>query len=503
MPNPDAYTALVGALREAAVLASSQALLSWDQETGMPPRGAPLRAEQLSLLSSLVHARRTDPRIGDWIAACEADPQIRADPVQRANVREMRRDFERAARLPDSLVRELAETSSLALQAWKGAREDDDFAAFAPWLERTLELARAKAECYAAGGDPYDALLDEWEPGMTSAELGRIFGELRARLAPLIAQIADAPPPPDPHRERRSLPVEAQREWCARVAGRIGFDFGAGRLDVSAHPFCQGVGPGDTRLTSRFRPDGFLDALLSTLHEAGHGMYEQGLPKAEHFGEPLAESVSLGIHESQSRLWENMVGRSRPFWEWALPEARRSFGGALDGLDAEELYRASNRVEPGLIRTESDETTYNLHVMLRSDLERALLGGDLAVADLPAAWNDRIRADLGLVVPDDRRGCLQDIHWAMGAIGYFPTYTLGNLYAAQFWATIRRALPEMDTGIVRGDFAPLLGWLRENVHVHGRRFPATELCERVTGSPLSADSLVGYLEAKLRPIYGL
>ncbi|HEX2092709.1 MAG TPA: carboxypeptidase M32 [Longimicrobiaceae bacterium] len=499
------YAELTRHLREAAVLASARATLAWDQETMMPPAGVALRAEQLSALTALAHERRTSPRVAELLVACEEDPELTGDPVTAANLREVRREYELITRLPTSLVRELAETSSQALEVWRDARERDDFPAFAPWLERIVRLNRAKAECYGVpeGGDLYDPLLDEYEPGMTSVEVERVFTSLRAGLAPLIEAIAESPRRPDPRIAKIAIPRQRQEELNRRVLERIGFDFGAGRMDVSTHPFCEGMGPGDTRLTTRYTEEGFLDSLVSCMHEAGHGMYEQGLPKAEHFGQPIAEAASLGIHESQSRMWENMVGRSRPFWDWALPEARRVFGATLDGVDGEEAYAFLNSVEPGLIRVEADEATYNLHVMLRFDLERAMLCGDLPVRDLPGAWNGRIRQDLGIEVPDDRRGCLQDIHWSLGAMAYFPTYTLGNLYSAQLWETIVAAVPELDDRMRAGDFAPLLGWLRENVHRHGRRFPAPELCERVTGRPLSPEPLLRYLEGKLRPLYGI
>jgi carboxypeptidase Taq len=501
-----AYTELLAHLRETATLYSVSATLGWDQEVMMPPAAAALRGEQLSLLAALVHERRTSPRTGELLEECEADEALAANPAAAANLRELRRDYDRSTRLPTPLVREWAETTSRSMHAWRDARERSDFAAFAPWLEKILRLNRERAACFGIpeGGETYDALLEEFEPGMRTRTLQRIFADLRAGLAPLIRAASESGHRPDTSCLRTPLAVEQQAEFNRGVLERMGFDFEAGRLDVSAHPFCEGMGPGDTRLTTRYREEEFAGALNASMHEAGHGLYEMGLPKAERFGQPLAEAASFGIHESQSRMWENLVGRSRPFWDWALPAMQAAFPGtALAGLDVERVYRAMNAVEPCLIRIESDEATYNLHIMLRFDLERALLSGDLAVADLPAAWNDRVRADLGLEVPDDAHGCLQDIHWSMGAIGYFPTYTLGNLYAAQFWTAIHRAVPDLEERIRAGEFHPLLGWLRENVHAHGRRFTAPELCERITGRPLSHEPLLRYLEEKVKAVYGV
>jgi carboxypeptidase Taq len=400
----------------------------------------------------------------------------------------------------------MAETSSRAMHVWREAREKNDFGMFAPWLERTVALNRRLAEAlgWPDGGVPYDALLDAYEPGMTTAELTRTFDALRAGLAPLIRGVAERGAHPDTSWQRTPLPVDAQVAFNREMVRRMGFDLDAGRLDVSAHPFCEGVGPGDTRMTTRYAPEQFFSALSGTMHECGHGLYEQNLPKDTRFGQPLAEAASVGIHESQSRMWENLVGRSRPFWEWALPAIRQAFGPTeLDRIDVETAYRGMNVVRPNLIRIESDEATYNLHIMLRFDLERAMLSGDLKPADVPGAWNERVKADLGLDVPDDARGCLQDIHWSMGAFGYFPTYTLGNLYAAQFWGTLREALPGLDDDLRRGEFGGLLAWLKENVHRHGRRFTAPELCERITGRRLSHEPLLAYLREKLAPIYGI
>ena len=501
---PSAYADLLAALREAATLRSVIATLGWDQETVMPPAAAGMRAEQMALLAGLAHERATDPRLGDLLARAESDPAVLEDAAAAANVREIRRDYDRATRLPTSLVRDIAETASRAMEAWKSARADDDFAAFAPWLEKTIGLARQRAGHLGTpeGGELYDALLDEYEPGMTAARLERVFGELRAGLAPLIAAVAESGSHPDESPARITLPIPAQEAFCRGVLERIGFDLAAGRLDTSAHPFCEGAGPGDTRLTNRYRPNGWADALSSVMHEGGHGLYEQGLPKAERWGEPLAESASLGIHESQSRLWENLVGRSLPFWRWALPEARAVLGDTLAPLTPEQVFRALNVIRPGLIRVESDEATYNLHIMLRFDLERALLRGDLAVGDLPATWNERVHADLGLEVPNDAFGVLQDVHWSMGAFGYFPTYTLGNLYAAQLWEAVEAEIPDLPRQMEAGQFAPLLAWLRREIHVHGRRFSAEELCTRATGAPVSPGPLLSYLRHKIGAVYG-
>jgi carboxypeptidase Taq len=503
--RPKAYEELRTELRETELFASVGALLAWDQETMMPPSATPLRAGQAALLSQLVHERRTSNRFRDLLEESERGIQAESDPIGAANLREIRRGFDQAVKIPTSLVRDFAETTTHAQHAWKDARQRSDFSTFAPWLEKIIQLTRAKAGYLQLpdSTDLYDSLIDEYEPGAKTSDIVAVFADLRERLTPLIRDVAAAERRPDNRIHHLSIPIADQVGFNAQVAERVGFDFSSGRLDTSTHPFCQGVGPGDTRMTTRYRDDGFFDALSSTLHETGHGLYEQGLPKDTHLGEPLSEPVSLGIHESQSRMWENFVGRSRAFWTWALPEAQRAMGAPVDGVDVDEVYGAMNLVQPNLIRVDSDEATYNLHIMLRFDLERALLAGDLKVEDLPGEWNARIRSDLGLEVPDDRRGCLQDVHWSMAAIGYFPTYTLGNLYAAQFWARIREQLPNLDEEISVGEFGGLLGWLRQEIHRHGRRYTAPELCRMVSGKPLSALPFMQYLEGKLRPLYGV
>lgn len=499
------YDSLKVLLRENAVLESASRVLAYDQETVMPEQGSGLRAQQLEAMSALVHERKTSKWLGDLLSACEADGATVADPVAKANLAELRRDYDRATKLPTDLVSEIAKTSSLGMHAWKDARAKSDFSLFLPWITKTLELYRRKAECYVggkvpAGGELYDALLDEYEPGMTAARTRAIFGPFRERLVPLIDRVARSKAP-DESLARLEFPVEKQVAFCTMVAKAIGFDYEAGRMDVSTHPFCDGIGPGDTRMTNRYRADGWADSLSTAMHEGGHALYEQGLPKADCFGQPLAEAISLGIHESQSRLWENLVGRSRSFWTWGAGQVASMLGGGLAGASPDAIYKAVNIVRPNLIRVESDELTYNLHIMLRFDLERAMLAGDLNPKDLPGEWNKRVKADLGLTVPDDRRGCLQDVHWSMGLIGYFPTYTFGNLYSAQFWEAVQRDIPDRDAKMSRGEFAPILSWLRTNIHVHGRRYGAEELCQKVTGKALSHDPLLRHLEAKVNAVY--
>ena len=497
------YDELKKTLLEVGTLTSVGSLLSWDQETMMPPKAAGFRAEELAMISSLAHRRFTDPRVGDLLAACEENPELLTDPVESANLREIRRDYERARKLPTELVAEMSETSSRAMEAWKHARKDSDFETFRPWLEKQVRLNRQKAECYGApeGGDTYDALMEDFEPGMRDAELEQIFTPLREALTLLIGELTSSPHQPDCSPCTLKLPIAKQRAFNHLVAEQVGYDFKAGRLDTSAHPFTDGLAPGDTRITTRYSETGFMESLYSTLHEAGHALYEQGLPKNGRHGQPLSQAIGLGIHESQSRMWENQVGRSRAFWQWALPLAKKEFGAPLDSFEVDDYYRAVNFVQPSLVRTGSDEVTYNLHIMLRFHIERALIRGDLPVADVPAAWNERIKLDLGLDVPDDRHGCLQDIHWSAGSLGYFPTYTLGNLYAAQLWESVTSQIPDLDDQMARGEFGGILEWLRMNIHRHGRRYAAHEICTELTGRPLDHEPLVRYLEAKLKPVY--
>jgi len=499
----DAYTELIRCERETALLGSCGSLLSWDHQTYMPPKGAAHRAGQLGLLAALVHRQATAPRIGELLAAVEGSELV-ADPVSEAAVsaREIRRDYDRAVRLPEGLVRELAETTALAHDVWARAREAADFALFRPWLEKIVGLKRQQADALGYAALRYDALLEEYEPGETTARLLPLFAELKAALVPLVRAIGESGRAPDSSLLARDYPVEAQAAFGMAAATAIGFDFEAGRLDVTRHPFCCGIGPGDVRLTTRYNPRDFADAFFSIVHEAGHGLYDQGLDPAA-FGTPLGSAVSLGIHESQSRLWENLVARSRPFWDYAFPRLQAAFPQALAGVSPTDFHRAVNHVRPSFIRVDADEVTYNLHILLRFELERALLAGELAVADLPAAWNEEFARLFGLTPPDDARGCLQDVHWSGGDFGYFPTYALGNLYAAQFFAQARAELGDLDGMFRRGEFLPLRDWLAAKIYRQGRRFRAQELVVAVTGRPLAAAPLLTHLRGKYGELYRL
>jgi carboxypeptidase Taq len=492
-------TRLYREIREITVLGSLGAVLGWDERTQMPAQGTELRAEQLSMLATLIHQRFTSPQIGQWLGEL-ASLELDADTA--VNVREWRRDYDRATKLPAELVREQASTAVLAQQAWADARARSDFPAFEPWLTKTLGLKRQEADCVGFKAHPYDALLDEFEPGETAAAVAEMFVTLRDPLIDLTRRITESGRPVPAEILERSYPAAAQEALARKAAAAIGFDFTAGRLDVSLHPFCSGIGPGDTRMTTRYDEKYFGDAFFGVLHETGHGLYEQGLPQ-EHFGTPLASAVSLGIHESQSRMWENLVGRSRAFWTHFLPDTRAAFPAALSGVSDDDWVRAVNDVRPSFIRTESDETTYNLHILLRFELELAMISGDLSVADLPGAWNEKMQKFLGITPPDAARGVLQDIHWSGGAIGYFPTYTLGNLYSVQLFEKARTDLGDLDAMFAAGQFSPLLEWLRSNIHRHGRRYPARTLVERVTGKPPSSKPLLDHLQRKAAEVYGV
>jgi carboxypeptidase Taq len=503
MTPHDAYADLLRRCREATLLGSCAGVLGWDERTYMPHNGSAHRAEQMALLARLTHEMATDPAIGEHLAAVESSTLTRDQESDAAvNVREIRRGYDRAVKVPKRLVEELARVTTRAQQVWQEARKNNDFAAFRPSLETIVALKREEAQAVGFKGVPYDALLDEYEPGADTAAVTHVFAALRKDLAPLIAAIRESGRQAPRELLHREYPIERQKGFGKAAAAAIGFNFESGRLDETTHPFCSGVGPGDCRLTTRYNPRHFNEAFFGVLHEAGHGIYEQNLP-AEHYGTPRGAHASLGLHESQSRLWENQVGRGRPFWDGFFPRAQKLFPEALADVKPDDFYFAVNDVRPSFIRVEADEATYNLHIILRFELEQALVAGDLKPADVPAAWNEKFTASFGLTPPTASQGCLQDIHWSFGGIGYFPTYTLGNLYAAQFMEAARRDLGDLDADFRGGEFGRLKGWLTEKIHSQGHRFRAATLCERVTGRPLSHQPLLAYLHGKYTPLYRL
>lgn len=498
------YQELLKLLREAAVLNSCASLLGWDEQTYLPQAGSAHRAEQLALLAGLTHERSTAPRIGEVLAELEQSGSL-GDPesAMAVNIREARHSYDRATKLPRKLVEELSRTTTLAQSAWVAARKKSSFAEFQPWLERMVGLKREQAEALGySGGVPYDALLDEFEPGASSTEIAAAFAPLREELVPLVAAIQQSSRRPKVELLTQRFRIEAQKEFAESAAKAIGFDFEAGRLDIAAHPFCSSMGPGDCRLTTRYNEHHFPGAFFGVMHEAGHGLYEQGVDPAA-FGSPMGDAVSLGIHESQSRLWENFVGRSRAFWQHFFGAAQQAFPEALTEVSLDDWYAAINDVRPSFIRVEADEVTYNLHIMLRFDLEQPLISGDLQPADVPGVWNEKFSSYFGLTPPDAAHGCLQDIHWSAGLFGYFPTYALGNMYAAQFFEAAQRDLGDLSAQFARGEFRPLLDWLRKNIHSRGKQLRAGQLVQRVTGQPLSHRALLAHLHRKCDALYGL
>jgi carboxypeptidase Taq len=503
MNHEQAYAELIRRIKDYSLLASCASVLGWDERTYMPRQGSAHRAEQMALLARMTHELLTAPEIGQLLEQVEGSPLVH-DPesASAVNAREIRRHYDRAVKLPKRLVEELARVTTRAQQVWQEARQANDFATFQPWLEKIVGLKREEAAAIGYKESPYDALLDEYEPGATTAEITQVFADLRAELVPLVSAIMASGRRPPRAILEREYAVERQQVFGQAAAAAIGFDFDAGRLDVTTHPFCSGMGPGDCRITTRYNSRHFNDAFFGILHEAGHGIYEQGLAP-EHFGTPMGNATSLGIHESQSRLWENQVGRSRPFWEHFFPRARQVFLDSLRDVSLDDFVFAINEVQPSYIRVEADEVTYNMHIILRFELEQALIRGDLQPADVPVAWNEKFQLSFQLTPTTNALGCLQDIHWSMGGLGYFPTYTLGNLYAAQFMEQARQELGDLDTDFRRGEFGRLKSWLNEKVHRPGQRYRAAELCRRVTGKPLSHKPLLSYLRRKYAPLYGI
>jgi carboxypeptidase Taq len=499
----DSMNQLRAILAEVSDLNRAAQVLGWDQETYMPPGGVTARSEQLSTLSRLAHVRFTSEEVGRLLSDLEEETAgLPFDSLEKSLVRVTRRDYDQDRKLPAELIAEIVRAGSAAQPVWQKARRDADFKLFAPALEKNVELNRRMADALGYKDRPYDALLDRYEPGMTTDDLETIFAELKKAIVPLVADIARNADAVDDRVLYRGFDPAVQVKYALDVVTKLGYDLERGRQDISTHPFSTNFGPGDSRITTRVSRDFFNECLFGSIHESGHSMYSQG------HGEELDRTslwggASPGVHESQSRLWENLVGRSRSFWKHFFPSLRNAFPDPLHDVDDEAFFRAVNKSYPSLIRVEADEVTYNLHIMLRFELENEMLEGTLKVRDLPEAWNARMKSYLGINVPNDRDGVLQDIHWSQVSFGIFPGYTIGNLIGAQLMAKIRTAIPDLDAQIEHGEFASLLGWLRKNVHRHGRKFTPNELLERATGKPLTPGPWIAYAREKYGALYAV
>ena len=485
-----AYQKLLDRTREINLLRSASQVLEWDEQTYLPTKAVGFRAEQLSYLGARAHSLFTDSAVGEWLEACR-QLGFADESDEAVNIREWSRSYERATKLPVDFVEEFEKTAALSREAWKQARQAGDFSAFQPHLEKIVSMTVEKADRYGYSTSPYDALLEDFEPGATAAYIAPVFAELKPALRELVQQIGD-------RSETESIvgdyPIAHQRALNRLIAEAVGYDFGAGRIDTTTHPFATSLGPFDHRITTRYDEKMFQVSLYGILHETGHALYEQGL-RPEGFGTPIGSAVSLGIHESQSRLWENHVGRSRSFWEKWYPIASEHLP-ELKRFGIDQVVRSVQRVTPSFIRVEADEVTYDLHILLRFEIEVALIEKKITVRDLPEIWNAKFENLFGLKVPNDRMGVLQDIHWSMGALGYFPTYSLGNLNAAQLMKFAEQHVSGLTNSLAKGDYQPLLNWLRTSVHQPGKKFLPNELMARVTGEPTQARYRIEYLRQK-------
>ncbi len=490
-------------LAQIADLDAVRSLLGWDQQVTMPPGSHEARSHHLATVTALRHALFVADETGDLLeGAADEVAGLPYDSDDASLIRVTRREYEKLRRVPESLMAERARVHALSYDAWVRARDASDFAIFRPHLERVLDLTIEYAEALGYQERRYDALLDRYEPEMKTTQVAALFAELKVGQVPLVRAIAERGQPVDDGFLHREYPDQVQWDFSIQVLQDMGFDFTFGRQDRSVHPFTTSFAPQDVRLTTRIREDDLTWGLFSSIHEGGHALYDQGV-RVELGRTPLFDSASYGVHESQSRLWENIVGRSRPFWAHYFPRLRKAFRKQLAGIDAETFYHAINKVEPSFIRTEADEVTYNLHIFLRFELEQELVGQRLAVADLPEAWNARMREYLGITPPDDARGVLQDVHWAEGYFGYFPSYALGNLLAVQFYNQALKEMPDLPEQIAEGQLLGLREWLRVNIHAHGRKFTPAELVRRVTGGEMSAAPYLAYLREKYAEVYGL
>ncbi|MFO7538201.1 MAG: carboxypeptidase M32 [Chloroflexota bacterium] len=497
------YQTLLEKVQEIHDLGKAQALLSWDREVNMPKAGTSERVAQMTTLSRLTHVMFTTDDMGELIEQAAADLNGADYESNEASlIRHLRRSYANSRKLPTEFVTRVSEVSGQAREAWVEARAENAFSTFQPWLEQIVSLCQEMADLYGYEDEKYDALLDKFEPDMKTAEVRAVFNAVKEALTPLSQAIAERQTAVDDSLLHQEYPIDKQKEFARYIAAAVGYDFDRGHLGTVIHPFATSFSRNDARITTRWYPDFLSPSLFGTLHESGHAMYEQGT-HADLGRTPLARGTSLGIHESQSRMIENLVGRNRGFWQAHFPKLQALFPEQLGHHTAEDFYRAINKVQPSFIRVEADELTYNLHIILRFELEQAMLNGELAVADLPTAWNDKMQQLLGIVPANDREGCLQDVHWSRPGFGYFPTYALGNLYAAQFWQTAVSQQPRINAELAEGRTDTLLTWLGDNIHQHGRKFTPSELVQRVTERPLSHQPFIDYVTEKFTDLYDL
>jgi carboxypeptidase Taq len=499
MTNNSLYNEYKQILQKAADINNAAAVLGWDQEVYMPPKGAHFRGRQLATLAAQAHELLTGERLGHLLDQLKFANDL--NPTEQANVLRSFEDYSKNRKLTAEFVEKLSMQTSACFNAWIDARRANDFSKFAPSLEKMVALKRKQAEMYQYESHPYDALLDEYEPGIRVATLDKVFSGIKTELPVILSKIKAATQVDDSFFYRH-YPKQQQWDFSMTVLKAMGYDLEAGRQDLSEHPFTTSFAPTDVRVTTRVSEDNYASLLWSTIHEGGHALYEQGLPEDE-YGMPCGAAASLGIHESQSRLWENCIGRGGDFWNHFFPILKEQFPTQLSDVTATDFFKATNKVEPSFIRTEADEITYHFHVLIRYEIEKALIEGQIEIKDLPAKWNDLYTHYLGITPPDDITGVLQDVHWSHGSFGYFPTYTLGSFYAAQFYAHAKKAIPTLESDIAKGHTAELLSWLRRNIHVHGRRYTSEELCELVTGEQLNTGYFLNYVKAKYASVYNI
>ncbi|MFW5870452.1 MAG: carboxypeptidase M32 [Candidatus Sumerlaeota bacterium] len=498
----ETYKAFLERIAEIKDLSGASACLSWDQETYMPPGAQEARGNQMARIGQIIHEKFTSDEMGQLLEKLQGD-DAPEDEDARVAVERTAWNFERQAKVPGELVSEIARAQSASVACWAKARVENDFESFLPHLEKLLKLQRRYADCVKESGQSqYDALLQSYERGETAEHIEQVFSGLRDALVPLLERIQSDGTPVTTDFLHQTYDTQAQWDFGIQVLKDMGFDFERGRQDRSAHPFTSGFHPTDVRLTTRLAAEDFGSGLFSTMHEGGHGLYDQGFLEKD-WGTPLGDSISLGVHESQSRMWENFVGRSKAFWKHYYAELQELFINQLGEVPLETFYRGINEVKPSLIRVEADEVTYSLHIILRFEIERKLLDGALDPLQLPEVWREKMQEYLGAAPEDNRDGCMQDIHWAWGMVGYFPTYTLGNLLSAQLWETIQEQIPDIEDKIEAGSLSVLTEWLREKIHHVGMRKLAPELCESVTGRPLSAQPFIDYLNRKFSDVYEL